>query len=476
MEQKEKEPTEKKKPEGNEELLNFDNTLMRAKGAVIAFKTNDDGTREDITFFDFLRDIDSIITSAGNGSGEELADLARAWSEYLEGLRPKIEEDMAINNAVYKGLQLENVERTLQTFERINEFLKRFLADVDALTDERREELAPKGKATNIREYVATKDTLSKAVFGELKRNNKVISLAASEEQPYSEDFAPTFTLWKQGKDKNLKEVRIQTFIDFDREVLKAAGIIVGKNASKRARQVFNAMLSHLLAGNNLLTLRMLAKVIFNIGNNAKLTDAQKQYIIDGATEVFGTSLYINTELPTEEEGILSLYEAKGVNIKHLEQLFPGRITSAVINGSYVETAIELFALPTLYKLQNAMEGGQIMRIQAAALAIPGRTDEELIIIRDYLARRIDTMKHDKKQSRFIIFDNILEELGIDPKDRSQRNKRTATRKKAERILDYWKVYQGDDMHIKDYKKLTRTGQPVKGTATIYKFEILLTG
>lgn len=143
MEQREKEPTEEKKqPEGNEELLNFDNTLMRTKGGVIAFKTNDDGTKEDITFFDFLRDIDSIITSAGNGSGEELADLARAWSEYLEGLRPKIEEDMAINNADYKDLQLENVERTLQAFERINEFLKRFLADVDALTDERSEELA----------------------------------------------------------------------------------------------------------------------------------------------------------------------------------------------------------------------------------------------------------------------------------------------------------------------------------------------
>ena len=324
----------------------------------------------------------------------------------------------------------------------------------------------PKGTATGVDEYVTTKDLLSKAVFGESGRNGKTLSLIRKN--------PGILTLWTTGKGKNKKDVTIYTRLDPDEKALKAAGITIGKNLSKCAREVYGALLSHFLAGNSIVSLGMLGELIYNTrGDN--LTEAQKKYITDGATEIFATSLYVDTTQTKktkegkDEEGLITLLEAQNININRLEQVFPGRITSAYINGNLVETAIELFRLPTLYELQNALEKGQILRAPIEILEIPGRTDEDVVTIRAYLLRRIDAMKH-SNLSRMIIYKNILDEVGVDPTDRTQRNRKGSIQNKVERILNYWK----EEGYIHDYSKLTKTGKPVKGTASIYEIEIHL--
>ena len=416
-----------------------------------------------------------------------------AADDFLEGLTPgKIkklipshkvtpqdEEALSYTREELKTLQTGNEEEKAQVKAARRERAKRFLSDLtlgEFITITKRgrprrkktpSKEIPSGTAISVDEYVTTKDILSKAVFGEPIRNGKKASLVRKN---------PGFlTLWTTGKGKNKKEVTIYTRLDPDEKALEAAGVTIGKNLSQCAREVYGALLSHYLAGNTILSLGMIGKIIFKVRNGNDLTEKQKKYITDGAREIFATSLFVDTtQVKTDKEGnreesYITLQEAQNVNINRLEQVFPGRVTSAYINGNLVETAIELFELPTLYKLQNALEKGQILRAPIDILEIPGRIDEDVVTIRAYLLRRIDAMKH-SNLSRMIIYKNILDEVGVDPTDRTQRNRKSSILNKAERVLDYWK----EEGYIHDYAKLTKDGKPVKGTASIYEIEIRL--
>ena len=339
---------------------------------------------------------------------------------------------------------------------RTGEFIT--LLKAGASKTKKQPERIPTGTALSVEDYVTTKDLLTKAVFGEPGRNGKALSLVREE--------PGALTLWTNGRGKNKKDVIVYTRLDFDREALKAAGITVGKNLSKCAREVFGAILSEALAGNMVMTLGMVGELIYNTRAD-NLTDAQKKYIIDGATEVFLTTQYMDTT--KAKEGALTLNELQNIKITDSGQLFPGHITTVEINGN-VAAGIEVYSLPLLYTLQNALEKGQILRAPTEILKIPGRTDEDVITIRAYLLRRVDAMKHSGSLSRMIIFKNILAEVGIDPTDRAQRTRKNRILSKVERVLDYWK----EEGYIHDYSKLTKTGKQVKGTASIYEIEIML--
>lgn len=432
------------------------------------------------------RDIDQFIASV-------LSDPA-AVNDFLEGLTPakvkkalpaheltpQEEKDLTYtaeeSAAIRSRDKEEKAAAKAAKRERARHFLSGlylgdFIGIVKIATPKPKKKLPadiPQGRAHSVSTYITTKDILSKAIFNEPGIDGKLLNMV--REDPGS------LTLWTTGKGKNAKNVTVYTRLEPDREALKAAGITIGKNVSRCAREVYGALLSSYLAGNRLLSLNMVGKIIFNTKDENALTEAQRQYIVDGATEIFSTSLYIDTTRTRTDKsgkkraGYISLLEATSVNITRTEQLFPGRITSAIINGNLVKTAIELFELPTLYELQDSLEKGQFLRVPVELLQIPGRTDEDMILIRAYLLRRIDIMKHSKAQSRFILYEKILEELEIDPTDRAQRNRKSSALKRVERVLDYWK----GEGYINGYRKLTANEKPVKNNAPLYKLEILL--
>lgn len=357
----------------------------------------------------------------------------------------------------------KRLERTANFFNSLSIFEMIVLIRVQAKQNQSRKAKSddlPSVRSVGVKEYVTTKDLLTKAVFGEPGRNGKTLSLI--QRNPGE------LTLWEYGNGINKKEVFVYTQLKLNEDFLKANGITIGKNLSKRARVVYGAMLSHYLAGNALISLGMMGELIFNSRDGNALTDNQKKYIIDGAKEIFGSLLYVNTQTTSKHKGKISLNEAQEVKIDLTEQLFPGRITSAYINGKLVETAIELFNLPTLYALQNKLQKGLILRVPTDMLKIPGRNDEDTVTIRDYLMTRINAMQN-SNISRMIIYKNILDEVGVDPTDRAQRARRTSILQKVERILNCWVP-----KYISGYKKLNKNGKPATGTNPIYEIEILL--
>lgn len=332
----------------------------------------------------------------------------------------------------------------------------------------------PIGRAAGVKDYVRTKDLLSKAVFGEPGRKGRALDLL--RETPGG------VTLWEtKGKEK--KQVIVYTRIDLNEEMMKKAGITVGKHPSSRGREVFFAMLSHALAGNRLLSPKMIGRIIYGTKEKETLTPAQEKYIVDGATEVFGWLMYMNLAVPIDPEQMpdyVALLDAvtdeekrkiENANIIQFGQLFPGRITKIEINGQPIEHGIEIFDLPTIYKLQNALNHGQILRVPVDILEIEGGyMDEDMIKIRAYLLSRIDAMKHGRDLSRDILFTKILAETGIDPTDRAQRNKPAGALRRAEKILTTWKK----KAFITDYEVQSRTGEKRKKGGKTYKIHITL--
>lgn len=382
--------------------------------------------------------------------------------EELKALRTGSEEE----KAKAKAARRERAKRFLSSLS-MGDFISITKENAPRRKKKQPSDELPRGTATGVDEYVTEKDILSKAIFGEPGRKGKILSLMRKT--------PGHLTLWTTGKGKNTQEVTIYTNLDPNEKALKAAGVTIGRNLSKCAREIYGGLLSHYLAGNSLISLGMIGKIIFNVRNGNDLTEAQKKYIVNGANELFLTTLYVDTtrsktdKAGNKEKGYISLLDAQNIKITRSEQVFPGRITSAYINGSLVETAIELYKLPTLYELQNALEKGQILRAPIDILKIPGRMDEDVITIRAYLLRRIDAMKH-SNLSRMIVYKNILDEIGVDPTDRKQRDRRSSILKKVERVLDYWK----GEGYIHDYEKLGKNGKPIKGTASIYEIEIRL--
>lgn len=420
---------------------------------VIGTLTAEDGTQTKVTGAEFLELIQKS-TDEDDQDIESQKKLKAIIDSFLEyGKNNPGEFRKSFSPETIKSLLL------LQNF---------LFWKLEATTEEGQAEEAegveiPKVKSTGVNKYVATKDILTKAVFGEPGRNGKTPSIVSKR---------PGFlTLWTSNDKKSKKDVVIYTQLEINEKALEKAGITIGRNLSSGAREVYGAMLSHYLAGNRILTTRMLAKIIYNVSDHAQLTKKQEKYIIDGVKEVFLTTLYIDTTHEIEEKNAEkweNLLTKCNVKLVSSDQLFPGSFTAAYINGNLVKDAIVLRDLPALYKLQNQLERGQILKVPIDYMEIPGRIDEDLVAIRAYLLRRIDAMKHSSGLSQMIIFKNILSEVGIDPTDRKQRNKTKPAKERTERILNHWKT-QG---YIKNFHELDWYGKPAKQNGSIYEIKI----
>lgn len=119
-------------------------------------------------------------------------------------------------------------------------------------------------------------------------------------------------------------------------------------------------------------------------------------------------------------------------NLIHLQGV------SYIVNGKVIEQAYKIMAIPVLYKY--AKEVGQIVSIRQEVLRIPCVSNtEDNIVIKNYLAYRIELMKNkrNKIKSDKILFDKIFEEAQIE----FHNNEKVERKRKRDvicKILNYW--------------------------------------
>lgn len=386
-----------------------------------------------------------------------------------EALAYTLEETKALRSGSDKEKALAKAARR----KRAKSFLSSLtIGDFIAITKkgvpEESEDEAPRVTVSRVDKYRITKDRLTKAAFYNLTDPLTKVKKGLCLNNENSE-LLPV-EMWKIGSRNNKKQVTVYANMYVpNKEDLAAAGISIGQTLSIRARLMYGAFLSLQLAGNNVFSIGMIGKIIFGTRYSNDLTEKQKKYIEDGITELFSIMININTTITDEENGLISLLDAQGVNLKYKGPFYPGEIKSAYINGALVESAVEVFKLPILYRIQDSLKSPQILNIPMKIYNIPGRIDIDTAIIRQILLDRIDYIKHGGN-SDLIDYDKLLEALEIDPTDREQRERKRRIRKKVEHILDYWKT----EGFISDYKELTKSNDPAKGTAPIKNLKVMM--
>lgn len=123
--------------------------------------------------------------------------------------------------------------------------------------------------------------------------------------------------------------------------------------------------------------------------------------------------------------------------------------------------AIRILEAPALYKYAQLTK--QIISVPLSLLDTreATRNTEEMIPIKEYLIRRIEIMKYEKKMSNKILYDTLFDESGVAITSPVQRNR---YRKYITGILSLWR---NRDKYIKNFKEY-KDGKNFKGIEIVY--------
>lgn len=305
---------------------------------------------------------------------------------------------------------------------------------------------------------------ITKGVFEGLKnKDGNTVSLI-------NDSLIPV-PLWTNRKGKG---VVIAVSLNLEPEFLRDNGIsLTGKKTlSGSAREVYSILLSYYLEGVVKVTMGMIGKSLFDVIDSAHLTENQRKYIENGLIEIFSTHIRIESDFTIDTANAMkniTLKEEKNVDIREYDLLFPGRLTTAYVKGKIVDSVAILDRMPSLYKLQTALNGC-VIRTPMKYLGTPGTNDIDKVTIKGYLWRRVEAMKNKNNNihRNTILFEKILSEVGA-KRDRSQRNRISSIKKKTENILNAWKK----NGYIKDYEELTKDNKKISGKVSLYKIKII---
>lgn len=166
------------------------------------------------------------------------------------------------------------------------------------------------------------------------------------------------------------------------------------------------------------------AQVYEAMGNKKKMSDYDKKKIDESLIKLIKTVVTINTE----NEG------KKGKEqFKLTTQLLPGEVGTYIVNGQVANSAVRMFAEPTLLKF--ARSRNELSVVPIAALQTDISQTEDNLVLEDYLLRQISHIKDGKmRKSNAILLETVYEKTGMDDKHKKSRG-----REKIRTLLEHYK-------------------------------------
>ena len=128
--------------------------------------------------------------------------------------------------------------------------------------------------------------------------------------------------------------------------------------------------------------------------------------------------------------------------------------------GGHKVMGYKLNTKPILY--EYAQVSGQVLTVPSRILNTKDslNSTKDVIIIREYLIRRIEVMKSNKNQSNNILLDRVYEELEL---IKPSKKKALTIRQSIDSILNYWK----EENYIKHFE-FFKEGRAFKGIKIIF--------
>lgn len=225
-------------------------------------------------------------------------------------------------------------------------------------------------------------------------------------------------------------------------------GAEFSKPLSQYDRTVFNAIVSHIKAGNRFITLKMIYETLTgktatrdsNLDDLRQSLDKMRTTMVKlDYTEEVGKTIEKAFTKP-DSEGRYYLRDT----VLHLAEAIEN------INGA--EASCYFIDLtPPLLRYAEAKK--QLASEPIAILNIPVNSSKNNLAIREYLYNRIKAMEHNKKLSKDIKLDSVCKAIQVGTK--AQLNP-TRIKDTCKRILDYWKTIG----FIQDYNLNKRAKSP----------------
>ena len=277
--------------------------------------------------------------------------------------------------------------------------------------------------------------------------------------------------------------------------------VITGANFSDFDRTLYDAVVTLMVAGNNIFSNAALWRIITQ-NPDAKLTDSARLKIAKSMFHIGNFLISIVTDYSKKadvwadfnSDSTQRPFKSERKFYKKLQSIYGGRLLEfrwiaersititrtvdgqKIIERKDIPEIWQFIAPPILY--QYAADKEQVASIAMTLLNTSDKTDNKPALKRgthtdelaNFLAREIDTMKKKPNYSKIIVLDRIYSIDGIDEVQNdanSLKQKKKYTRSKIEKILSRFKangLIQGHKFHKKVIGKAT----------TFYSVEILI--
>jgi len=219
-------------------------------------------------------------------------------------------------------------------------------------------------------------------------------------------------------------------------------------------RVVHNSVCSLYNAGNNIITPAMICRTMNGMTEHE--TPGEKE--IEAVRNSLDKSRFLRLKVDFTEEA-----KARGFNTDKTTidtNLLNAEVLIAETGGKKVE-AYRILSTPILY--QYAQMTNQIISVPLKLLNTKKtvRNSDKIMLIKEYLIRRIENMKYSQKMVNKIFYETIFEETGIVITHDTERDR---YRKYIKEILKLWKI---ESKYIKNSKEF-REGNACKGIEILF--------
>ena len=275
--------------------------------------------------------------------------------------------------------------------------------------------------------------------------NNRLVNKMAKDEVPYNE----TFNLRVNGENK--KEILTKVSLNYDDENIQIYD--KDKRFTPYDRTVHNAVCSLFEAGNTNFTPVQVYRAMNGLDDQQYVSPQSVGAItrsLDKQRQIYAKVDYTNEAKAYRKDVRSCIVEDHILSAK--------KITLEA--GGHKVTGYKLNNKPILY--EYAQLTGQVLTVPSKLLNTKDviRSTEDVIIIREYLIRRIEVMKKNKDQSNRILLERVYEELN-EPEPTKE------TSRKVRNIIDALLKKYVTEKYIKDYKYF-KEGRAFKGIEIFY--------
>ena len=276
--------------------------------------------------------------------------------------------------------------------------------------------------------------------------NNRLINKMVKGEVPYNKEFE-----LRINKEAAKKEILTKVSLNYDDSNIQIYD--KDRRFTPYDRTVHNAVCSLFEAGNTNFTPEQVYRAMNGLDDQQYVSPQSVGAItrsLDKQRRIYAKVDYTNEAKAYRKDVRSCIVEDHILSAK--------KITLEA--GGHKVTGYKLNNKPILY--EYAQLTGQILTVPSKLLNTKDviRSTKDVIIIREYLIRRIEVMKKNKDQSNRILLERVYEELN-EPEPTKE------TSRKVRNIIDALLKKYVTEKYIKDYKYF-KEGRAFKGTEIFY--------